>query len=755
MKTTRKLLYFACFLGLALTAAAVVDGIGRPSIASLLVASVVVASLAGAPGLVHRRAWPVALVLLPFGVYLLLRAQVPIPSHVHGLGEQVGFLVEQLRLGARAYQGRKFPLDLAIATRVGLLLSLVLYVVIWLAAFLALSLRLAVPGLVIVLAVLGFGFTTDNTARIVWAPLAFLLLGGCLLAFSRSLQRDRWRATDALAGAAAATIAALLALSLLGATSVAAGQPWQDWSTWGVAGPGGTRLSFDWMVNYPRLLDPATDAPVMRVKSPLASYWRANVLSSFSGTTWSSGVPDSDHLMPRLASGSYSYQIPPTDSEPPGRLVTESFHVESMYTDYLFAGGSARSLLIARQVPLKVPAAHVLSVDSPLGPNLDYTISAVIPQLKPADLLARGREYPADVLGLYALLPFPARSDLSGPSPGSAWLLAMSDSPVHREWLGLHQLNEKIVGTTTDPYGITLKIEEYLRSHYMYSLAPPDSGYESPYAAFLFRTKIGYCQHFAGAMAVLLRFNGIPARVAVGFTAGTRAKDGTFIVTRNDAHAWVEVYFPGVGWVPFDPTPGQTIPGRGASSANAGFVDPSRGSGAGGAGDSTASTAAARAIAKNGRVEKGMAGATAPAAHAVADGWLLPGAALGALLVIWPLGRAARRRRGLRRGSWDARLGAALALVYVDLRDHGVDVSRSQTLDETARFLKDYLDLDAGALADRVQAVLFGGRVATEEDLAAVAAFRRELMHRMRARRGRLRTLLALYGLLGTSAARA
>lgn len=754
MKTTRKLLYFGSFVGLALTAAVVLGHMGRPSIASTLRMSVVAASLAGAPGLIHRRAWPVALVLLPLGAYFLLRAQVPVPSYVHGLGGQTSFLLEQLRSSAKTYQREGFPLNFAPATHVGLVVSLVVYAAIGLAAFLALSLRLAVPGLVIILAVLGFGFTTDGTARIVWAPLVFLLLGGCLLVFSRSLQRDRWRAADVLAGAAAATIALLVALSLLSATSVAAAPPWQDWHKWGTAGTGSVHLSFDWMMNFPRLLNPATNAPVMRVKSPLASYWRANALASFDGQTWSDVQSSYSDQVPRESSSSSSaYQVPLTYAEPPGKLVTESFQVESAYTDHLFIGGSARSLVIAHAVSLWVSDSRALAVEPPLGPHLHYAATAIIPQVKPSDLLARGRNYPADIVIPYTALPFPTRSDLKGLSPETAWRLAMSDSPAHREWLGLYQLNEEIVGATTDPYKITLKIEEYLRSHYSYSLTPPQTGDRSPYAAFLFQTRTGYCQHFAGAMAVLLRFDGVPARVAVGFTAGTLGKDGTFAVTRNDAHAWVEAYFPGVGWVPFDPTPGRTIPGRGASSANAGFNDPSARAAAGDAGGSAGATANAGASGKKRGPGPGT-GSGASAARAGTAGWLLPGAALGAILVTWPVGRAMRRKRGLRRGSREARLSAALALVYRDLEDIGVQVPQSQTLDETARFLKGYLDLDAGALMGRIQAVLFGGRAATEEDLADVAAFRRELKRKIRTRSGRLRAALALYGLSRVSAAK-
>jgi hypothetical protein len=756
MKTARKLLYFGSFVGLALTLAIVLNRMGRPSIASLLLASVLGASLAGAPGLVHRRAWPLALVLLPLGAYLLLRAQVPIPSDVHGLGGQASLLLEQLRSGAKTYQGDGFPLDFAAATHVGLVVSLAVYSAVGLAAFLVLSLRLAVPGLVIFLAMLGFGLTTDGADKMVWAPLIFLLLGSCLLVFSRSLERGRWKVTDAISGVSVATLAALLALSLLSATSVAAAPPWQDWHSWGAVGTDSVHLSFNWMVNFPRLLDPAINTPVMRVKSPLASYWRANALASFDGATWSSDQSLSgDQPTPESSSGSYTYRLPSIRPEPPGQLVTEYFHVESTYTDHLFSGGSPRSLVITDAVSLQVPDSLALVVDPPIGPRLDYSITAVVPQLTASDLLARGRIYPPDILNEYVGLPFPTRSDLRGPSPEAAWRLAMSDSPGRREWLGLYRLNQEIVGASTDPYRIALKVEEYLRLHYAYSLTPPQTKDLSPYAAFLFRTRIGYCQHFAGAMAVLLRFDGIPARVAVGFTTGNLGKDGMFLVTRNDAHAWVEVYFPGVGWVPFDPTPGKTIPGAGASSANAGFVDPAVGGSVGNARGSAGATADPGALRKIKGADGRSSRSEAPPARGGSAGWLLFSAIVGALLVIWPVGRAVWRSRRPRLGGLEARLIATLALVYRDLEDSGVDVPRSQTIDETAQFLKAYLDLDAAALMDRVQAVLFGGRAATEEDLTDVAALRRELGRRMRARRGRLRALLALYGLSGASTARA
>ena len=107
-----------------------------------------------------------------------------------------------------------------------------------------------------------------------------------------------------------------------------------------------------------------------------------------------------------------------------------------------------------------------------------------------------------------------------------------------------------------------LRIQQYLKTNYRYSESPPLSHF--PLDAFLFDDGSGYCQQFSGAMALLLRMNGIPARVAAGFSSGTRDGANTFKLSDADAHSWVEVWFTGIGWVPFDPTPAAApaVPGN-------------------------------------------------------------------------------------------------------------------------------------------------------------------------------------------------
>jgi hypothetical protein len=91
-----------------------------------------------------------------------------------------------------------------------------------------------------------------------------------------------------------------------------------------------------------------------------------------------------------------------------------------------------------------------------------------------------------------------------------------------------------------------------------------------PLVGFVVDTRSGYCQHFAGAMALMLRLLGIPSRVAAGFVPG-HYHDGTWTVSDHDAHTWVEAWFPRYGWLAFDPTPGRGRLSGSYSSTSVGF----------------------------------------------------------------------------------------------------------------------------------------------------------------------------------------
>jgi transglutaminase-like putative cysteine protease len=125
------------------------------------------------------------------------------------------------------------------------------------------------------------------------------------------------------------------------------------------------------------------------------------------------------------------------------------------------------------------------------------------------------------------------------------------------------QLARRVVPARASEYQKALALQEFFhRAPFVYTLGPPQGDNStSALVSFLFRTHAGYCQQYAGAYAVLARLAGLPARVAVGFSTGTPIGPHAWQVLGLDAHAWPEVWFPSVGWVPFEPTPTFRIPG--------------------------------------------------------------------------------------------------------------------------------------------------------------------------------------------------
>jgi transglutaminase-like putative cysteine protease len=219
---------------------------------------------------------------------------------------------------------------------------------------------------------------------------------------------------------------------------------------------------------------------------------------------------------------------------------------------------------LARQVPL-APGPESSSLESidrldsihPGSSAGTYVVQADFSTATQSDLENAGTAYP-DWLAPFMTLP---RAGYRSPDVQAA----------------VHNKAEEIVKAAgaTNPYDMATAIETYLRNanNFKYSLAAvPPAGVDHIYW-FLFESHVGYCEFFATSMGDMLRSLGIPTRLVNGFGPGTfNPPTESNVVRGEDAHTWVEVYFPNYGWIPFEPTPDdlgiyQPIP-RGATGNN-------------------------------------------------------------------------------------------------------------------------------------------------------------------------------------------
>ena len=128
------------------------------------------------------------------------------------------------------------------------------------------------------------------------------------------------------------------------------------------------------------------------------------------------------------------------------------------------------------------------------------------------------------------------------------------------------RLKERITKGSKTPYDKAVAIQAWFTTldRFKYTLQVPQTQSPAALIQFLTKTRSGYCQQFAFGMAVLARLAGIPSRVVVGYTQGSFSGNDNWQVKTSDAHAWPELYFPGVGWLRFEPTPPNTagLPGQ-------------------------------------------------------------------------------------------------------------------------------------------------------------------------------------------------
>jgi protein-glutamine gamma-glutamyltransferase len=163
--------------------------------------------------------------------------------------------------------------------------------------------------------------------------------------------------------------------------------------------------------------------------------------------------------------------------------------------------------------------------------QIRYEGMSILPVARPAQARFAGTDYPPEIRETY--LQLPDRIDRRIP-----------------------ELAREISAGAANPYDKSLAIEKYLQSNFAYTLNLTGNPGADPVAHFLFETKAGHCEYFATAMAVMLRTLGIPSREVNGFLPGEyNDLGGDYIVRASDAHSWVEAYFPGTGWLTFDPTP--------------------------------------------------------------------------------------------------------------------------------------------------------------------------------------------------------
>ena len=198
---------------------------------------------------------------------------------------------------------------------------------------------------------------------------------------------------------------------------------------------------------------------------------------------------------------------------------------------------------------------------APLSVQRDqsYQVWSYAPEPTPKQLQ---RSEP-DLPGRRAGVPRGRTRTSSRPSFGAAergrrWRRSSTSTRSSQLYRPLYRKAIEIAGTAKTPYGAAVALEAWFRTSpiFTYDETPPQVPGVPPLVAFVQQTHSGYCQHFAGAMALMLRYLGVPARVAAGFTSGKYDADKrTWTVTDHDAHAWVEVWFRGWGWLPFDPTP--------------------------------------------------------------------------------------------------------------------------------------------------------------------------------------------------------
>ena len=291
------------------------------------------------------------------------------------------------------------------------------------------------------------------------------------------------------------------------------------------------------------------NSPVFTVKvlsSPEFStryYWRGRVYDVYSNGQWISSPASTLDFEP----SSSDLKIPNTDNR---ALAFLQFTLQLPSQSLLYAPSQPvwvdkPGTVTATRIDTQIDDIMAWNANPAIETGTSYLVRAEIGNPNVEQLRAAGMEYPDWVKNRYLGIPYNIKPDIKA-------------------------LADKIGEGNTTPYDKASAITDYLRVNMQYTTSlPPAPEGRDPILWFLFDYKKGFCSYYASAEVLLLRSAGIPARLAVGFAQGQHQND-TYIVRRHDSHAWPEMYFPGVGWVEFEPTVSQDALTRPNASAQNG-----------------------------------------------------------------------------------------------------------------------------------------------------------------------------------------
>ena len=622
--------------------------------------------------------------------------------------------------------------------------------------------RRPVAGLVAVGVGLAYCWTVEPPAEAAAAGALALAALAAVLALASWEGGGADRAFRRLGGALVLGGASVALAAGLGSGPAQAGDAWWGWKDWEVGGGDRTGAALDLGQRYGTLDWPDEPRVALTVDSPRALPLRAVSLDEFDGVSFA----------PAGGGGGRSRPLPVEDGvirsgdADPGAgssRLTQRVTLTASSSQLVLASGRPQRISGPFEGGASLILGDAVRVDDRLQPGEAYTVETLIPQPSPAQLVGARAYDPFETPPGETRLRATLWSDPVVDVP----LWGTGDLPPPDAVLGpyapVRELARSIAGDAATPYAAVNRIESYLRRSYVYDEAPPfptslpegtAGGWPEnrpPLVDFLLNSRRGFCQQFAGAMTVMLRSLGIPARVAVGYTGGRFAPEReAYVVLDRDAHSWVEVWFPDQGWIPFDPTPGRSVPNP--ASVSSPDYAPSRidvsvsglaGSSVGAAEDTRPPTP----VAPVPEPEPDPVAAPVAAGGGGAAVWPWVIAGLAALLCVAPVARVVRRLRRRLAGDERDRTVAAVRDLEASLADLGWSSDPAASADERAALVRGRTGVDPAGLYRRASRARFDPTRPPTGSAAAAWREARRLRRAVARRSSWRRRLVAALGL--------